>query len=68
SSVPALEGQVFPAVAGSPFTVQVRGSSGWRRLVGSTLGFNGRFDVALPLSGTYRAVYAGLAGPAVAIP
>jgi stage II sporulation protein D len=68
SSVPALEGQVFPAVAGSSFTVQVRGSSGWRRLVGSTLGSDGRFDVALPLSGTYRAVYGGLAGPAVAIP
>ena len=64
----ALGGQVFPALAGSPFTVQVRSSSGWRRLVGSTLGSDGRFDVPLPLSGTYRAVYGGLAGPAVAIP
>jgi stage II sporulation protein D len=68
SSARVLQGQVFPAAAGSPFAVQLRGSHGWRTYVRSTVGPNGRFMVALALSGTYRAVYGGLAGPAVAIP
>lgn len=68
SSHGVLEGQVFPAAAGSPFTVQLRGSDGWRPYTRALLGPEGRFTVALSLSGMYRAVSGGLAGPAVTIP
>jgi hypothetical protein len=65
---PLLRGQVFPAAAGSSFTLEVQASHRWRSVGHHRLGRDGRFSVKLPSGGTYRAVYAGLTGPAVAIP
>ncbi len=65
---PALEGQVFPGAAGARLAVEIQGNRGWQVFAHSTLGSDGRFKVALPAGGTYRAVYGSLAGPGVAIP
>lgn len=65
---PLLDGQVFPAAAGSSFTLEMQSNHRWRSIGHHRLGRDGRFTVKLPSAGTYRAVYAGLTGPAVAIP
>jgi hypothetical protein len=66
--VPALTGRVFPAPGGAPFALQVQGKHGWRTLSHYTLGRDGTYSVELPVGGTYRVTYRGLAGPGVVIP
>jgi stage II sporulation protein D len=62
-----IDGRIFPAGRGAAFTVQVRGSRGWRTILRSRLGAGGTYAVALPGAGTYRVVYGGLDGPAVSV-
>jgi stage II sporulation protein D len=62
-----LQGSVFPADAGKLATVQVRARHGWRALRGLRLGRGGSYAIGLARPGSYRIVYAGVAGPAVRI-
>jgi stage II sporulation protein D len=64
---PVLAGQVVPARAGAPITIQVRRGGSWRTAVETTISTKGgRYRAALPGPGIYRVVYARVAGPAVA--
>ena len=64
--VPIVTGHLFPARAGTSFTLQVRRRSGWRTYGRYTLSAGGRYSITLPTRGVYRVRYRGLAGPPVA--
>ena len=66
-TVPTLTGWVFPARRGDPFAIQLRSGGTWRTVTHDTLGRGGWFSVHPTRLGSYRIVYRGLDGPAVAI-
>ena len=66
-TVPTLTGWVFPARRGDPFALQLRSGGTWRTVAHDTLGRGGWFSVHPTRLGSYRIVYRGLDGPAVAI-
>jgi stage II sporulation protein D len=67
-AIPAVDGSVFPARAGDPVTIQVRGPGGWKNVASARLDAGGTYSLQVPGPGTYRIVYAGLNGPAVNVP
>ena len=67
AGIPAIHGSVFPAHPGDGVAVQVSGRGGWKTVAQAKLGTGGTFSLQLPGAGTYRIVYAGLAGPAVGV-
>jgi stage II sporulation protein D len=65
--VPAIAGQVFPARVGDSVTVQARTAAGWQPIGQARIGGAGHYELQLPVAGTYRVLYRGLAGPLVSV-
>jgi stage II sporulation protein D len=66
-AVPGIHGSVYPAPRGSRVAVQERGSRGWRTVAHASVRSDGAYGLRVPGPGTYRVVYRGFDGPAVAI-
>jgi hypothetical protein len=64
---PAIYGSVFPARIGDPLAIELKGKRRWRTILKVRLGAGGKIAVTVPAPGTYRFLYKGLAGPAVAV-
>ncbi len=62
-----LHGRVFPSRAGSEISIQRRTAHGWSTASNVPLSKAGYFDAWLSRAGTYRALYGGVAGPAVGV-
>lgn len=62
-----LAGYVFPASKHSIVIVQRRARRGWRVLRRLHVGSDGSFSVPVAGGASYRVLYAGVAGPAVAV-
>jgi stage II sporulation protein D len=60
-----LHGRVFPARAGSEISIQRRTDHGWSSASNVPVSNAGYYDAWLSRAGTYRALYGGVAGPAV---
>jgi stage II sporulation protein D len=65
--VASVTGTVIPARRGAEVQVQLREDGGWRTVASTIVGRGGRYRAAVAQSGTYRAVFAGDAGPPVRI-
>jgi stage II sporulation protein D len=66
ATVPSIHGSVFPAPrARARASVEREVSGTWRALRRVQLSHTGSFEAQLPSAGTYRIVFAGIAGPAV---
>ncbi len=63
---PIISGSVLPGSAREPIVVQVHGRGGWRTVRHARLGAGGNYSVHVPGRGTYRVLFRGFAGPAVA--
>jgi stage II sporulation protein D len=61
-----LSGSVYPARPGSPILVQTSGRHGWHTTLRVSAGSDGSYQAALS-PGSYRIVYARVAGPTVTI-
>jgi stage II sporulation protein D len=68
SAIPSVSGRVFPGAAGAAIVLQQRAGSSWRAVGAGHLAADGSYALAAPGTGTYRALYRGLAGPTVALP
>jgi stage II sporulation protein D len=68
SASQTLIGAIFPAGKGARATIEIRSGGRWRKTSVVRLGAGGTYAVPLPSAGVYRAVYRGLAGPAVRVP
>ena len=62
-----LSGKILPAGKGAHVTIQVRDGKHWRKAAVATVSRHGAYAVHLTIAGTYRVVYRGLDGPAVAV-
>ena len=62
-----INGRVFPPRQGSSAAIQLQTARGWRTVTHVRPAATGSFVAWLPQAGNYRAVYAGVAGPVVAI-
>jgi SpoIID/LytB domain protein len=67
ASPPALGGSVFPAARGALVVLQRQTRRGWRTVRHVRLGTGGYYAVSLAQPGSYRIVYAGVAGPLVSV-
>jgi stage II sporulation protein D len=65
--VATVTGAVLPARRGAEVQVQVRDGAGWRTVAFTNVRRGGRYRAAVARAGTYRAVFAGEAGPSVRI-
>ena len=66
-AVPGLHGTVYPAPSGARVAVQERGSHGFKSVAHASVRSDGTYGVRVPGPGTYRVVYRGFDGPAVAV-
>ena len=66
-AVPGLHGTVYPAPRGARVAVQERGSHGWKTVAHPSVRSDGAYGLRVPGPGTYRVVYRGFDGPAVAV-
>jgi stage II sporulation protein D len=62
-----INGRVFPPRKGSSAAIQLQTARGWRTVTRVRPASTGSFVAGLPRAGNYRALYAGVAGPVVAI-
>ena len=62
-----LHGRVFPAAGRTTVAIQRQSNRGWRTVAHASVGAAGYYQAWLAQPGSYRALYAGVAGPAVAI-
>ena len=58
-------GKIFPGASGSLLLVQRLSGGRWRTVRRAHLGSGGAYRVRVPGAGSYRVVFAGLAGPTV---
>jgi stage II sporulation protein D len=65
--VAAVTGTVVPARRGAEVQVQIREGSEWRTVTSTHVARAGRYRAEVAQRGTYRAVFAGDAGPSVEI-
>jgi stage II sporulation protein D len=63
----SVAGSVVPARAGAEVQIQVREGGDWRTVAFTIVRRGGRYRAAVARPGTYRAVFAGEAGPAVRV-
>jgi stage II sporulation protein D len=63
--IPIVYGRVFPGSKGSLLLVQHLAGRRWQTVRRAHLGAGGAYRVRLPGAGSYRVVFAGLAGPTV---
>jgi SpoIID/LytB domain protein len=66
-SVLGIHGTVYPARPGGRVAVQERGSHGWKTVAHVSVRSDGAYGLRVPGPGTYRVVYRGIDGPAVAV-
>jgi stage II sporulation protein D len=62
-----VTGAVIPARRGAEVQIQVREGSTWRTVASTIVGAGGRYRAAVAGPGTYRAIFAGDAGPSVRV-
>jgi SpoIID/LytB domain protein len=62
-----IHGNVYPAVKGVSVSIQRLVSGSWRTVTHDSTDAHGAYDLALQSSGSYRIVYRGIDGPAIAI-
>jgi stage II sporulation protein D len=62
-----VAGTVVPARRGAEVQIQRREGSAWRTVASTHVGRGGRYRAAVGQPGTYRAIFAGDAGPAVRV-
>jgi stage II sporulation protein D len=67
-AAPGIHGTMYPAPRGAELTIQESGAHGWQTAVRTTVRAGGSYGVRLPGPGTYRVVYRGFYGSAVAVP
>jgi hypothetical protein len=58
---------VIPAREGAEVQIQQLENGDWKRIASTAVRAGGRYRAAVASAGTYRAVFAGDAGPAVRI-
>ena len=63
-----LTGTVYPERAGAEVQIQRRSSGRWHTVTRTVVHRGGRYSAAVAAAGTYRAIFAGDAGPAVRVP
>jgi stage II sporulation protein D len=66
-AVPGIHGTIYPAPGGAKVAIQESGARGWRTVAHIRARAGGSYGLRLPGPGTYRVVYGGLYGPAVAV-
>ena len=67
-STHVLRGSVVPAGRGDRVVIEVNAGDEWHRLESVRLSDGGAYAVVVPHPGSYRTVYQGVDGPAVAVP
>jgi stage II sporulation protein D len=63
----SITGSVIPARRGAEVQIQLREDGAWRTVSSTIVGRGGRYRAAVAQGGTYRALFAGDAGPAVRV-
>jgi stage II sporulation protein D len=63
----ALKGSVVPARVGAEVQIQLRDGDRWDTVASTVVRSGGRYRAAVASAGTYRAVFAGEAGPAIRV-
>jgi stage II sporulation protein D len=66
-TIAAIAGTVLPSRPGERVRIQIRRDGRWRDVVAARAGAGGAYRSAITRPGTYRTVFRGDAGPAVAI-
>ncbi len=66
-AVSGIHGTIYPAPRGAEVTIQRSGARGWQTAARTTVRAGGSYGVRLLGPGTYRVVYQGFYGPAVAV-
>jgi stage II sporulation protein D len=62
-----LTGTVYPERVGAEVQIQARSGRGWHTVTRTVVRRHGRYSAAVAAAGTYRAVFAGDAGPSVRV-
>jgi stage II sporulation protein D len=66
-AVLGIHGGIYPAVKGVTVSVQRLDDGSWRTVAHTSTAPDGTYDLAVQSAGTYRIVYRGIDGPAIAI-
>lgn len=66
-SVAGLHGAIFPSSSGIDISIQRSSGGKWTTVAHTSTGARGSYDAPLPGSGTYRIVFRGIDGPAIAV-